>query len=141
MEDGSSLIGANQSPLWEGFSKVGDDLADYTGKILFKDGSEARALNDAFSEMYINNLKCSNIKTLMFGDFKKSTSDTYNAFCRTEFKLLFSSESNVKTINGIDKYVFKNIFDAAGGGNEGYQAVCDALKASQVDTLQRCCII
>ena len=136
VKKGSLMTGKNQSPLWEGFSVVGDKYADYTGNVSFIDGSEAPALNDAFSEMYVRNLECSNVKTLMFGDFTKDSGKAYNAFCRTEFELLFADESKVKTINGIDKNVFRNVFEAAGGGKEGYQALCDALKASQIDSLK-----
>ena len=136
VKKGSLMTGKNQSPLWEGFSVVGDKYADYTGNVSFIDGSEAPALNDAFSEMYVRNLECSNVKTLMFGDFTKDSGKAYNAFCRTEFELLFADESKVKTINGIDKNVFRNVFEAAGGGKEGYQTLCDALKASQIDSLK-----
>ena len=114
--------------LWNGVNQ--------TGEIIFSDNSKAKALNDAFSEMYIRNLECSNVKTLMFGDFTKDSGKAYNAFCRTEFELLFADGSKVKTINGIDKNVFRNVFEAAGGGKEGYQALCDALKASQIDSLK-----
>ena len=136
VKNGSLMTGKNESPLWEGFSVVGDEYADYTGNVSFIDGSEAPALNDAFSEMYVRNLECSNVKTLMFGDFTKDSGKAYNAFCRTEFELLFADGSKVKTINGIDKNVFRNVFEAAGGGKEGYQALCDALKASQIDSLK-----
>ncbi|MCR5608463.1 MAG: hypothetical protein K6G26_05310, partial [Lachnospiraceae bacterium] len=105
------------------------------GQILLKDGSTCQALNDGFSTMYIQNLKCENVKTLMFGNHVKGE-DFYNAFCRTEFNHIMNNDY-IKTINNIDKNVFYDVYKAAGGAtDEGYQALCDLIKASQIDDLK-----
>ena len=98
------------SLLYNGYSEEGGVLKEGTGKIRFKDGSEARALNDAFSERYIQELKCSNVKTFMVGEFESGTG-TYNAFCRTELDAIFKND-NITKINGIEKHVIEEIYYA-----------------------------
>lgn len=69
-----------------------------SGTIQFSDGTSAQAFNDFFSQNYIENLTCSNVRTLISGDY------TMNCFGRTEF-LKILENTNIKTINGIDKNV------------------------------------
>lgn len=95
------------NPLYDGQSKINKEILNYTGKILFEDGSEAVALNDFVSECYIKNLKCSNVKTLMIGDFRKGANNLYNAFFRTELDAILAN-NNIETINGIEKCVFQS---------------------------------
>ena len=121
------------SLLYNGYSEEGGILKEGTGKIRFKDGSEARALNDAFSERYIQELKCSNVKTFMVGEFESGTG-TYNAFCRTELDAIFKND-NITKINGIEKHVIEEIYYAV-PESERVQCVCDILKQSQVEHLK-----
>ncbi|MCM1170839.1 MAG: hypothetical protein NC393_01810, partial [Clostridium sp.] len=99
-----------------------------SGKIYFSDGTEVQAFNDFFSENYVKNLKCSNVNTMLSGDY------TLNCFGRTEFKALLNNDA-VNTINGIDKNVFKELYDIAPKGEE-MSYVCDAIKASEVSSLK-----
>ena len=99
-----------------------------SGEICFSDGTKVQAFNDFFSENYVKNLKCSNVNTMLSGDY------TRNCFVRTEFKALMENDA-VKTINGIDKNVFKELYKLA-PEDEIMPYLCDAIKASQVSSLK-----
>lgn len=104
------------------------------GKIHFKNGSIVQAFNDFFSENYIKNLKCSNVSTVFFG--APVTKDGgLNCFARTEFKAILDN-SSIKTINNVDKEVFREIFYNAPKGQE-MSFVTEALKAAQIDNLAK----
>lgn len=122
--------------IWNGYSSLEGEMTTNTGKITLVGNQEVDAFNDRFSKMYINNLKCTNVNTLMFGDFTRGTDNTFNAFCRTEFELLLKNDA-VKTINNIDKCIYEELFNAAGGNTkEGYQALCDLIKTTQMESLK-----
>lgn len=123
--------GENIKGIYDGQSKINNEVLNYTGKILFKDDSEAVALNDFVSECYIKNLKCSNVKTLMIGDFRKDANNLYNAFFRTELDAILAN-NNIETVNGIEKCVFQEIRRSM-PTEIGNQYISDILKASQVD--------
>ncbi len=99
-----------------------------SGEIYFSDGTKVQALNDFFSENYVKNLKCPNVNTMLSGDY------TRNCFVRTEFKALLENDA-VKTINGIDKNVFKELYKLA-PEDEIMPYLCDAIKASEVSSLK-----
>lgn len=82
--------------IWDGYSSLKGEMTTNTGKITLVEKQEVDAFNDRFSKMYINNLKCTNVNTLMFGDFTKDTDNTFNAFCRTEFELLLKNDAVIK---------------------------------------------
>lgn len=90
---------ALNNSIWDGI--------DNSGIIIFQDGSSAIAINDFFSYNYVNSLDCSNVTTLFSGSCVKG--DSYNAFCRTEFEAIIDNNS-IKTINGVDKVVFYDIY-------------------------------
>lgn len=122
--------------IWNGYSSLNGKMTTDTGKITLVRNEEVDALNDRFSKMYIDNLKCKNVNTLMFGDFTRDTDNTFNAFCRTEFELLLKNDA-VKTINNIDKCIYEEVFNAAGGKTkDGYQALCDLIKTTQMESLK-----
>ena len=93
---------------------------------------KVRALNDFFSENYIKNLKCSNIRTIFSGNCTAGNdiAGTLNCFGRTEFFEIMDNKL-IKTINGIDKDVFYYIYGASPAGKE-IENVCEALKASEI---------
>ena len=97
---------------------------NYSGIIELSDNTSAQAFNDFFSENYVSHLKCSNIETLMSGDYM------LNCFGRTEFKAILENDA-IKTINGIDKNVFAEVFHNAPIGEE-MNCVCDVIKLSEV---------
>lgn len=60
-----------------------------SGTIQFSYGTSVQAFNDFFSQNYIENLTCSNVRTLISGDY------TMNCFGRTEFlKILENTKKN-----------------------------------------------
>lgn len=120
----SSLKVAQNNPLFDGNVKNG--VA--TGIIELSDGTSVQAFNDFFSANYVKNLKCSNVNTLLSGDRIE------NCFSRTEFEALLDNAS-IKTINGIDKNVFYDLYCAAPSGKE-VDYVCDAIKASEISILK-----
>ncbi len=58
----------------------------------------------SFSENYNKGIKSSNVKTIFSGDILARNGEGLNAFCRTEFEAVINN-SNIKTINGIDKVI------------------------------------
>ncbi len=99
-----------------------------SGTIQFSDGTSVQAFNDFFSENYINNLTCSNVQTLLSGDY------TLNCFGRTEFLRILENDA-IKTINGIDKNVFIDLYCVAPPGQE-MPYICDVLRATEISALQ-----
>ena len=116
--------GYSSSSMWEG--------KEFSGTLKFRDGSTAQAMNDAFSSMYVRNLKCSNVNTVIIGDVSKGV-DSYNAFARTEWDLIIKNR-NIQTVNGIDKNVFQYIFENAPEGQQ-YESLIDAIKTSQAEKI------
>ena len=71
-----------------------------------------KAFNDYFSEEYIRNIRCSEVKTIFTGDYLAKNGIGNNAFCRTELNLLLG-DNCIETINEIDKNIIKEIMAVA----------------------------
>ena len=103
-----------------------------SGEILFEDNSVGTAFNDFFSYSYVNNLKCENVVTMLSGTYEKG--EYINAFSRTEFNAIIDNAS-IKTINGIDKNIFSELYYTSPKGKE-MEYVCDVIKMSQTEGLK-----
>ncbi len=95
-----------------------------SGKLL----GDIQSFNDFFSENYIMRLKESNLNTMLSGDY------SLNCFGRTEFDAIMKNDA-IKTINGIDKAAFKEMYDgikAVSSETNAMGTVCEAIKASEL---------
>ncbi len=109
------------------------DGVAYSGKIIYQ-GKEIPAFNDFFSQNYIENITASNVNTLFSGDADKGLFHM-NCFGRTEFDAILENP-NIKTINGVDKQVFGNIYvDAAKvlSDRDAMNLVCESMKAYEIN--------
>ncbi len=87
-----------------------------------------QSFNDFFSENYIMHLKKSNLNTMLSGEYQ------VNCFGRTEFAAIMKNDS-ISTINGIDKNLFKEMYDSiksVSTEKDAMGAVCEAIKASEL---------
>ena len=125
-KEGSIAVGGNL--LYEGM--------DYSGKISFLDGTSAQAFNDFFSENYVSNINSSNVNAIFSGEpLCRGEKGTLNCFGRTEFETIMNN-SSIKTINGIDKEVFLDIYNNAPAGEEMFY-VTEAVKATQAESCSK----
>jgi Ca2+-binding RTX toxin-like protein len=109
---------------------------DYSGKISFLDETSAQAFNDFFSENYVSNINSSNVNAIFSGEpLCRGEKGTLNCFGRTEFETIMDNPS-IKTINGIDKEVFLDIYNNAPAGEKMFY-VTEAVKATQVESCSK----
>ena len=93
--------------LYEGTNSSGEISFYNNGKEI-----KVKAFNDYFSEEYIRNIRCSEVKTIFTGDYLAKNGIGNNAFCRTELNLLLG-DNCIETINEIDKNIIKEIMAVA----------------------------
>lgn len=115
--------------LYEGNNASGEISFYNNGKEI-----KVKAFNDYFSEEYIRNIRCSEVKTIFTGDYLAKNGIGNNAFCRTELNLLLG-DNCIETINGIDKNIIKEIM-AVAPEEEKLQYVTDVLKMSQMEDIK-----
>lgn len=115
--------------LYEGTNSSGEISFYNNGKEI-----KVKAFNDYFSEEYIRNIRCSEVKTIFTGDYLAKNGIGNNAFCRTELNLLLG-DNCIETINEIDKNIIKEIM-AVAPEEEKLQYVTDVLKMSQMEDIK-----
>ena len=136
----SALDKAFGATAQEGRITVGGNLLyegmDYSGKITFADGTSAQAFNDFFSENYVSNIRSSNVNAIFSGEpLCRGEEGTLNCFGRTEFETIMDNPS-IKTINGIDKELFLDVYANAPAGEEMFY-VTEAVKATQAEACSK----
>ena len=117
-----------------GHINTGDDTIyeglNNSGQMALNDGSYIKAFNDFFSKEYVEHIKSSDVLAIFAGNpTAKGGPSTLNCFGRTEFDIILKND-NIKTINGIDKNILKELRDKAPEGKKMLY-VTDAIKTAQ----------